>query len=835
MAEHARVVSSQEDPLAATESGIIVPKGDLEDRILTSVVSAVLLEQEYGLRVLINITLESAHQAVVFKRIGVDPIRALMSSDSEVVQMLAAWLLAHLSLNQDNSKAVLESYVTESLIPLLKTSDNKDVLEKALWVVNNLSLNHSHSHILAAKPIVRPKASEDDPDPPNEGWGIIPVLSDMLLSQHPMVVAAAARPLVNLMHKDRCSSYATNQTIFVEAGAAPGQYAGIKKVVSILTRVYPPPPDDVILTLTSLLQVLSIYEDKYRLAIASSGVLSTLTGIISNPDTSEIAKVQALKVLFNLSLTPQTETIILESNGVIPLVLLMGTSYATHAMKRMALNTLAQLLGSDAVQAHLRASSLAKTLTEFLVEKAIPPATAEMIESTAVIIANAAADEYLREELVLAGTVPHILKLTNDVNPQIAEAAAIALSNLEIPVPDNIKADVATESSRPSLTRTLSTSEALGSHKEPLTIPGVTIMPIQGLPAPAIVPTPAPVMVAETPSFGAPVTVSRRERVIQELLRTEQTYVQNLALCISVFLTPLVQTTRNPPLLDATKIGQIFLNIQDIYQVHAPFLQELVAQLEKLSTFESFPIGSVLQQFFSEPELAKAYSYYTFHFDAADVVLHEQIERNILFSKYLEKCSEHEHCGRLGLSSFLIQPIQRIPRYILLTNELLKNTPSSHPDHSSLQQALSTIKGVATILNEAKREAEHETKKALFKRTLVGLPVEYDLTSRKLYLEGQLVLLGRTSSSFQQFILLNDVLLVAQKEKRKDALKFSKAIPLNSANIQDLPKDETGQNNFIIAYKKNKRDKQLKVGTPRAPEKEEWMKCIMERILALNR
>lgn len=57
---------------------------------------------------------------------------------------------------------------------------------------------------------------------------------------------------------------------------------------------------------------------------------------------------------------------------------------------------------------------------------------------------------------------------------------------------------------------------------------------------------------------------------------------------------------------------------------------------------------------------------------------------------------------RLDLSSFLIQPIQRIPRYELLLKDLIKHTWPSHPDYADLQLALLKIKEAAKLLNRAK-------------------------------------------------------------------------------------------------------------------------------------
>jgi len=46
---------------------------------------------------------------------------------------------------------------------------------------------------------------------------------------------------------------------------------------------------------------------------------------------------------------------------------------------------------------------------------------------------------------------------------------------------------------------------------------------------------------------------------------------------------------------------------------------------------------------------------------------------------------------QLDLSSILIQPVQRLPRYQLLIKELLKYTEEGHVDYAPLQEAMKKI------------------------------------------------------------------------------------------------------------------------------------------------
>lgn len=59
------------------------------------------------------------------------------------------------------------------------------------------------------------------------------------------------------------------------------------------------------------------------------------------------------------------------------------------------------------------------------------------------------------------------------------------------------------------------------------------------------------------------------------------------------------------------------------------------------------------------------------------------------------------------MDSFLIQPVQRIPRYKLLLSDILKNTPKEHVDYNMLQKALDEVSTIAQFVNESKRKNEN--------------------------------------------------------------------------------------------------------------------------------
>ena len=61
---------------------------------------------------------------------------------------------------------------------------------------------------------------------------------------------------------------------------------------------------------------------------------------------------------------------------------------------------------------------------------------------------------------------------------------------------------------------------------------------------------------------------------------------------------------------------------------------------------------------------------------------------------------------RLNFFGLMVKPIQRFPQFILLLQDLLKETPTGHEDRMALQLALTTLESLAEMLNERKRESE---------------------------------------------------------------------------------------------------------------------------------
>ncbi len=76
--------------------------------------------------------------------------------------------------------------------------------------------------------------------------------------------------------------------------------------------------------------------------------------------------------------------------------------------------------------------------------------------------------------------------------------------------------------------------------------------------------------------------------------------------------------------------------------------------------------------------------------------------KNETFKKFCETQLLNPTIGHFTLISLLIMPVQRIPRYVLLLENVLHKMSSDHPDYSSLQSALKKMRTTADVVGKTK-------------------------------------------------------------------------------------------------------------------------------------
>lgn len=277
-----------------------------------------------------------------------------------------------------------------------------------------------------------------------------------------------------------------------------------------------------------------------------------------------------------------------------------------------------------------------------------------------------------------------------------------------------------------------------------------------------------------------------RRHILGSIVHSEGSYVESLKRVLQDYRNPLMEM--EPKALSVRKCQVVFFRVKEILHCHSMFQIALSSRVAEWDSSEK--IGDLFVASFSKSMVLDVYSDYVNNFTNAMSIIKKACLTKPAFLEFLKRrqvCSP----DRVTLYGLMVKPIQRFPQFILLLQDMLKNTPRGHPDRLSLQLALTELETLAEKLNEQKRladqvaEIQQLTKSVSDRSSLSKL-----LTSgqRQLLLcetltetvygdRGQLI-----KSKERRVFLLNDMLVCAninfKPANHRGQLEISSLVPL---------------------------------------------------------
>ncbi|XP_068929686.1 FYVE, RhoGEF and PH domain-containing protein 2 [Petaurus breviceps papuanus] len=245
-------------------------------------------------------------------------------------------------------------------------------------------------------------------------------------------------------------------------------------------------------------------------------------------------------------------------------------------------------------------------------------------------------------------------------------------------------------------------------------------------------------------------------KIVRELLETEQTYVSRLHLLDQVFFEELLKEARSSKAFSEDVVKLIFSNISSIHQFHSQFfLPELQRRMDEWAVVPR--IGDVIQKL---APFLKMYSEYVKNFERAAELLAIWMEKCPPFQEVITRIQNSEVSGNLTLQHHMLEPVQRIPRYELLLKEYVQKLPPEAPDQEDAQKALDMIFSAAQHSNAAITEMERlQNLWDVYQR--LGLEDDIVDPSNELLQEGPIQKISfRHSSTMERYLFLfNNMLL----------------------------------------------------------------------------
>lgn len=153
---------------------------------------------------------------------------------------------------------------------------------------------------------------------------------------------------------------------------------------------------------------------------------------------------------------------------------------------------------------------------------------------------------------------------------------------------------------------------------------------------------------------------------------------------------------------------------------------------------------------------------------------------------------------------------------VLLLTDMRKATPSVHPDYTSLEEAIDTVKTLADYINEHQRDADNAVQLADIQSKIDKYPGTLAQSKRTLTKDGPILANKEKSHMW----LFSDIAVFTKAEK-KGRYKFVQQLNLKTSSFQD---DEGTK--FRLLSTEGLQSCQ--VSTPQ--EKEDWKKVIQANL-----
>uniref|UniRef100_A0A8C1UT40 Si:dkey-91m11.5 n=1 Tax=Cyprinus carpio TaxID=7962 RepID=A0A8C1UT40_CYPCA len=200
----------------------------------------------------------------------------------------------------------------------------------------------------------------------------------------------------------------------------------------------------------------------------------------------------------------------------------------------------------------------------------------------------------------------------------------------------------------------------------------------------------------ETPSSGSLEFTKSSELVVEKglemrkwvlsgILASEEAYLSHLEALLLPMKPLKAAATTSQPMLTLQQIETIFFKVPELHEIHKDFYDGLLPRVQQWSHRQC--VGDLFQKLASQLGVYRAF-----------------VDNYKVAVETAEKCcqanSQFAEISEVSSKALLYKPVDRVTRSTLVLHDLLKHTPSSHPDHPLLQDALRISQNFLSSINE---------------------------------------------------------------------------------------------------------------------------------------
>ncbi|XP_044777208.1 breakpoint cluster region protein isoform X1 [Neomonachus schauinslandi] len=192
-----------------------------------------------------------------------------------------------------------------------------------------------------------------------------------------------------------------------------------------------------------------------------------------------------------------------------------------------------------------------------------------------------------------------------------------------------------------------------------------------------------------------------RKWVLSGILASEETYLSHLEALLLPMKPLKAAATTSQPVLTSQQIETIFFKVPELYEIHKDFYDRLFPRVQQWSHQQR--VGDLFQKLASQLGVYRAF---VDNYGVAMETAEKCCQANAQFAEISENLRARsnkdakDQTTKNSLETLLYKPVDRVTRSTLVLHDLLKHTPSSHPDHPLLQDALRISQNFLSSINE---------------------------------------------------------------------------------------------------------------------------------------
>ncbi|XP_033614107.1 rho guanine nucleotide exchange factor 11 isoform X12 [Fukomys damarensis] len=344
-----------------------------------------------------------------------------------------------------------------------------------------------------------------------------------------------------------------------------------------------------------------------------------------------------------------------------------------------------------------------------------------------------------------------------------------------------------------------------------------------------------------------------RQEVINELFVTEASHLRTLRVLDLIFY----QRMKKENLMPREELARLFPNLPELIEIHNSWCEAMKRLREEGPIIKD--VSDLMLARFDGPareELQQVAAQFCSCQSIALELIKTKQRKESRFQLFMQEAESHPQCRRLQLRDLIISEMQRLTKYPLLLENIIKYTQAATAEHEKLCRARDQCREILKFVNEAVKQTENRHRLEGYQKRLDTTALErasnalaaefksLDLTSRKMIHEGPLTWrISKDKTLDLHVLLLEDLLVLLQRQDERLLLKchsktavgsadskqtFSPVLKLNAVLIRSVATDKRAF--FIICTSELGPPQIYELVALTSSEKNTWMELLEEAV-----